>query len=271
METAEKPKYQMFPNLGADEARALEQSIQSHGVQHPISIDEEGNILDGHHRKALCVKLGMDCPVTVINTLKTEEEKIRFVLTMNLGRRNLTPAEKAELWSKLRLLGMSISQIAEQTNAPASSVGWALRRIADQRKAAGLEPLTEIVVGKDGKCRLASGTKKEKPAPKPVAAPTNVIPTAEVPAGSTVVNGYVVQAASNSASMGDTASKRDPVAAGIVKPIANLAPPSTLFGTILANYTEEQVFDLFCLLEDYLSNKGADVSENPIEVEEEEG
>jgi len=262
MEAAGKPKYQLFPNLGADEMRKLEESILLHGVQHPISVDDTGAVLDGHHRLAICEKNKLVCPRVVMDKLTTEDDKVKFVLTMNLARRNLTPTEKAEFWGKLRLLGMSLAQIAEQTGAPKSSVGWALKRLADDRAAKGLPPLTEIVVGKDGKARMASAPV----APKPVAAPA--VP-AVIPEGAVKAGGFIHNPAGNSVSMGDSQPKRDPVAAGIVPPIPALAPPTALFGTILANYTEEQVFELFCLLDDHVSSMKVGKSDNPVETEEE--
>ncbi len=43
-------KYQLLPPLSPEDFAALEASIIEHGVLVPVEYDEEGNILDGHHR-----------------------------------------------------------------------------------------------------------------------------------------------------------------------------------------------------------------------------
>ncbi len=51
--------YQLLPPLSAEDYAALEASIIEHGVLVPVEYDEGGNILDGHHRVAICESLGL--------------------------------------------------------------------------------------------------------------------------------------------------------------------------------------------------------------------
>lgn len=44
-------QYQLFPELNESEFSELKADIAERGVMVPIEYDEEGNILDGHHRK----------------------------------------------------------------------------------------------------------------------------------------------------------------------------------------------------------------------------
>ena len=86
----------LLPPLAASEFEALKASIKKEGVRDPILVDEEGQILDGHHR----YKIRPDCPHRVIKGL-TEGQKRALVLASNLQRRNLSPEQKAELRAKM--------------------------------------------------------------------------------------------------------------------------------------------------------------------------
>ena len=85
------PFANLLPPLTTDEFAALKADIKAHGVLHPISIDEDGNILDGHHR----FKIRPDAPRKLIRGL-SEGEKQAFVFRSNFTRRNLSPAQKEE-------------------------------------------------------------------------------------------------------------------------------------------------------------------------------
>lgn len=86
------PFADLLPPLASAEFDALKASIKRDGVRDPIVVDDEGNILDGHHRH----KIKADAPRTVLKGL-SEGQKAAFVLASNLQRRNLSPDQKAEL------------------------------------------------------------------------------------------------------------------------------------------------------------------------------
>lgn len=46
----------LLPRLSSDEYSVLKVDIREHGVRHAIEVDEEGNVLDGHHRRSECEK-----------------------------------------------------------------------------------------------------------------------------------------------------------------------------------------------------------------------
>lgn len=50
--------FQFLPRLSDDEYTALEKSIREHGVQVPITVDENRSVIDGHHRKEIAERLG---------------------------------------------------------------------------------------------------------------------------------------------------------------------------------------------------------------------
>ena len=51
-------KYQLFNPLSAEEYAALEADIAKRGVLVAVEQDQQGNILDGHHRVEIAAKLG---------------------------------------------------------------------------------------------------------------------------------------------------------------------------------------------------------------------
>lgn len=46
----ERSKYQLCEALSPEEYTMLEKDILERGIQVPIEVDAEGNVLDGHHR-----------------------------------------------------------------------------------------------------------------------------------------------------------------------------------------------------------------------------
>lgn len=88
--------FQNMPPLSAEEYSALEQSIKDHGVQVPIIVDENGTVIDGHHRQKITQELGIRCPSTVV-TGKAESEKRTLALSLNLDRRHLNREQRRAL------------------------------------------------------------------------------------------------------------------------------------------------------------------------------
>lgn len=50
-------KYQVMPELTAEEYSELKADIAERGVMVPIEYDEQGNVLDGYHRLKICEEL----------------------------------------------------------------------------------------------------------------------------------------------------------------------------------------------------------------------
>jgi ParB-like chromosome segregation protein Spo0J len=59
-------RYQVMPDLLPEEYAALKADIAASKVRIPIEVDEEGNIIDGFHRKQICAELGIECPQRVL-------------------------------------------------------------------------------------------------------------------------------------------------------------------------------------------------------------
>lgn len=89
--------YQLMPSLDATEYEALKQNIKEFGVLVPVELDEDGNILDGHHRSAICAELGIEQYPKIIRSGLSEQEKRSHVRSLNLTRRHLTRQQRQRL------------------------------------------------------------------------------------------------------------------------------------------------------------------------------
>jgi ParB-like chromosome segregation protein Spo0J len=93
--------YQLFSPLSPEEYDALRADITARGILVPIEYDQDGNLLDGHHRAQIAAELGIDFPRLVRN-FATEAERRHHVISLNLYRRHLGTAERAGLVAELR-------------------------------------------------------------------------------------------------------------------------------------------------------------------------
>ena len=95
------PEYsKLVSPLSNQEYEMLKDSIKKDGLHYPIVVNSKGEILDGHHRYKICKEL--DIPIK--NEIKYFDDPIeekRFVIDINLKRRQLNDFQKAELAYKL--------------------------------------------------------------------------------------------------------------------------------------------------------------------------
>src|SRR5699024_3941584 len=105
-----------MPPLSSEEYQELYESIKAEGVLEPIHVDEEGVVIDGHHRSKIASELGVPCPVITHDDL-SNGEKVALAFTLNLKRRHLSKAEKKGLvveYKQLKPLA-SASEVANAT------------------------------------------------------------------------------------------------------------------------------------------------------------
>lgn len=96
-------KYQLLPPLSEEEYTALKEDIAKRGVLVPVEYDEDGNILDGHHRVRACEELGIKNWPSIVRIGMSEDEKAEHVLKLNIARRHL-PKE----WKKRKLKNYAV-------------------------------------------------------------------------------------------------------------------------------------------------------------------
>ena len=89
-------RYQVMPPLSSEEYQELYESIKAEGVLEPIHVDEEGVVIDGHHRSKIASELGIPCPVITHDDL-SELQKRSLAFTLNLKRRHLNREQRRAL------------------------------------------------------------------------------------------------------------------------------------------------------------------------------
>lgn len=86
-------RYQLLPDLSESDFIRLRADIVERGIMVPIEVDEDGAILDGHHRQRIATELGLTCP-RVVRCGLPEHEKRLHAVALNAARRQLTDAQK---------------------------------------------------------------------------------------------------------------------------------------------------------------------------------
>lgn len=162
--SAEPSPYQVCKPLTDREYANLRQSIQLHGCLVPIEVDEAGDVIDGHHRRAACEELGLSYERVLVAGLSREQKIARAVEVNNVRRAPewATREERDARVIELRREGKSTTVIAEEIGVSADTVGRSLSTSA----SAEVET-PDVVVGKDGKRHPATHPSK---APDAIAA-----------------------------------------------------------------------------------------------------
>ena len=92
-----RPKYQVLPDMTPEQFKALKKDIAERGVITPIDLDENGVILDGHHRIRACKELGITDYPTIVRLKLSENDKRIFARKSNMMRRHLNRQQIREL------------------------------------------------------------------------------------------------------------------------------------------------------------------------------
>ena len=91
------PEYdKLLPRMSEQEFAELKESIRTEGQHYPIIVNEDLEVLDGHHRYRACMELGVEPDFEV----KKFDDKLlekKFVIEANLRRRHLNNFQLVEL------------------------------------------------------------------------------------------------------------------------------------------------------------------------------
>lgn len=142
-------KYQVMPELTPIEYEALKADIAINGVLVPVEVDENGELLDGHHRvkawKELCAE-GLTLPTypKMIRSGWTEEQKRNHARRLNVLRRQLSKEQQREIMRAMREDGATLEEVAAAVGVDPSTVQRAT-------KSAFANAKPQTVTGKDGK------------------------------------------------------------------------------------------------------------------------
>jgi ParB-like chromosome segregation protein Spo0J len=86
----------LLPKMSDEEFAELKASIQTEGQHYPIVVNEDLEVLDGHHRFRACKKLGIE-PDFEVRKFEDKLIEKKFVIESNLRRRHLTKFQLIEL------------------------------------------------------------------------------------------------------------------------------------------------------------------------------
>lgn len=139
--------FQLFPNLDAATEAALRASIKRHGVLVPVAVDQQGNIIDGHHRARIAEELGVEFDVVELD-IRDDMHGRELAATLNVVRRHLDPDQRRAAVAELRAQGHSLRAIGGALGVSAKTIHGDLATVTP-------ETVPERIVGLDGKSRPA--------------------------------------------------------------------------------------------------------------------
>ena len=91
------PEYdKLLPRMSEEEYAQLKTSIQTEGQHYPIIVNEDLEVLDGHHRFRACTQLGLE-PDFEVRKFDDKLLEKKFVIEANLRRRHLNNFQLIEL------------------------------------------------------------------------------------------------------------------------------------------------------------------------------
>lgn len=145
--------FQSMPPLSPEEYAALEASIREHGIQVPILLDENGVVIDGHHRQKIAQELGVHCPRRTLFD-KSDAEKRTLALTLNLDRRHLNREQRRALIAESLVADPELSnrQHAERVGVDHKTVG----AVRVDLESTGEIPQSATRISADGRERPAT-------------------------------------------------------------------------------------------------------------------
>lgn len=153
--------FQTMPPLSVDEYANLEQSIRDHGIQVPIIVDEDGVVIDGHHRQKIAESLGVDCPVDVKYGM-TDVEKRSLSVSLNIDRRQLSREQRRAIIAESLRADPELSnrEHGRRVGVDDKTVGAVRRELESTAEI----PQSDVRVSADGRERPA--TQPERPVTK---------------------------------------------------------------------------------------------------------
>lgn len=174
-----------LPPLDSATEAALRESIKRFGVIVPVVVDQNGNVLDGHHRSRIANELGVQVFRRSV-TVRDEQEARELVADVNDHRRpRMSPEHRREVVGALREQGHSERAIARAVGVSKTQVRNDLQVVTSDHLGAGADMSAPAeVLGEDGKRYPSS-----RPAPTKIVQPS--APEDEQIPGQTTVDDHI--------------------------------------------------------------------------------
>jgi len=94
------PIAELFPAMTEDEFEGLKADIKANGQRDSITV-WMGQLIDGRHRLRACNELGIE---PIVGELMEETDPVTWAISLNLHRRHLSTAQRAEIAARLATL-----------------------------------------------------------------------------------------------------------------------------------------------------------------------
>lgn len=182
-------RYQVMPDLTPLEFAALKADIAERGVLVAVELDEDGELLDGHHRVRAWGELrdeGVAVPdyPRVVRTGLSESEKRNHARRLNVLRRQLSREQRDEVMRSMRADGATYKEIAQAVGVSTDTAHRITREVVNSDF--GIE-------NERGQLRPSSYQRSPEPAPPPPDVPVffddhdDLLPFEEPPPSVTII------------------------------------------------------------------------------------
>ena len=88
---------ELIPRPTLEEVDHITQSIRKHGLQNPVTVDQDHVLLDGYTRQKICKILNIPLKFRV-KYFKDDKARTDFILIANVERRHLKPFDRVRLF-----------------------------------------------------------------------------------------------------------------------------------------------------------------------------
>jgi ParB-like chromosome segregation protein Spo0J len=105
----------LVPPMSKEAFESLMSSIGDRGQLEPITINNKGEVLDGHNRLKVCEMLHIE-PLLEVKAFDSPSDEKLYIIDVNLQRRQLTVAQRVQLSLKKKPILQELAKKNSQTN-----------------------------------------------------------------------------------------------------------------------------------------------------------
>lgn len=134
--TLNTPFSDVMPALSAEKYAALKADIEQAGLTKSILVDEDNNIIDGHHRYKACSELGIAVKIEPVAGIGSEQDKRLRIIALNLTQRDISAADRRRLSDEQKNHAMHLLGSGRRVAEVARLVGRPIQTVYDWSVAA---------------------------------------------------------------------------------------------------------------------------------------
>jgi hypothetical protein len=109
------------------------------GIQTPLKVEvlaepgpngETHRVREGHYRQAAAILAGVDCPCIEVDAVESPVDRIKFQISENQDRENLSPMDLANTFKELETLGVRRVEMRDMFQRPGGRKGNAMQPLS---------------------------------------------------------------------------------------------------------------------------------------------